>query len=126
MQYRSPSGPLDNFRAFLHRAGAPFTVSTMIVAAIFLFAGFLSTAFYTFAHDFVEFDPSTALRHPWTFLTYPLVQLSPLTGLFSCAWLWFVGASLERSWGTQRYAAFFMAMSALFGVSMLVGGLVLH
>jgi len=122
MQYRNPSGPLDNFRAFLHRAGAPFTVSTIIVAGIFLFASFLSRAFYTFEGSFA-FSPATAYTHIWSFFTYPLVQFpgAALTYLFSSAWLWFVGTSLERSWGTQRYAAFFLAMSALFAVSIMVG-----
>lgn len=58
------------------------------------------------------FSTSRFYLAPWTLLTYPLVNYAPISLLFTLLWLWFVGGSLERSWGEQTYA-FFLALATI-------------
>lgn len=49
----------------------------------------------------------------WTWLTYPFVEVSPLSLLLQGYWLWVVGGMLERSWGWRRFLPFFFALTAI-------------
>jgi len=49
----------------------------------------------------------------WTWLTYPFVVGDPLTLLLQGYWLYVVGGSLERSWGSRRFAVVFLALSVI-------------
>jgi membrane associated rhomboid family serine protease len=71
------------------------------------------------------FDPATVLSEPWTLVTYPIVSGDGglLYILFSCYWLWVAGGSLERSWGSGRFAIFFFQMCAVSAAAMYAGAL---
>jgi membrane associated rhomboid family serine protease len=70
---------------------------------------------YKFAH-YIVFDTDFVKSMPWTAFTYPLVTicagpLCMISAIFSFWWLWFVGGSLERAWGTLRFGLFLLILS---------------
>lgn len=62
---------------------------------------------------FFGFSSADWLARPWSFATYPLVAVDFINLLFSALWLWFVGGSLERAWGTARFTSFFAVVTAV-------------
>ena len=80
----------------------------------------LASAFFPVA-QFVSFVAPTSWIFPWTALTYPLFSPDPIGLLFYGLLLWFVGGSLERSWGTRFYAIYFAAMSVITALGMSLG-----
>lgn len=72
------------------------------------------------------FDATSLATKPWTVLTYPIVGGNPLCLLFTCYWLWIVGGSLERSWSSRTFAAFFFIVSAVSAAGVWVGGQMLR
>jgi membrane associated rhomboid family serine protease len=62
---------------------------------------------------------------PWTILTYPIVcgPGGPISLLFACYWLWWAGGTLERSWGTSRFAAYFFETTAITAIAIYVGSM---
>lgn len=65
------------------------------------------------------FAPSAWLRQPWSLLTYPFLVTSLLTLVFQGFWLYIVGGTLERSWGSRNFAALFFIWTAICGVVLL-------
>lgn len=62
----------------------------------------------------------------WTVLTWPLVAPLDLLGLlFGGLWAYWMGGSLERSWGTRPFLLFLAATSALTALTLWVGGMLL-
>jgi len=73
--------------------------------------------------DYTECATNTVQRMPWTLVVYPLIGSGGVIAvLFSCYWLWFAGGGLERSWGSTKFAAFFLSMSAISAAGVLLGG----
>lgn len=61
-----------------------------------------------------------SLHFPWTWMTWPLLGLmNPFSLLCICLWMWMIGASLERSWGTQRLVTFFLATALVTSLTVL-------
>jgi membrane associated rhomboid family serine protease len=69
-----------------------------------------------------------AVAHtPWTLLTYVIAQPNNfLSILFNGLWLWWVGGSLERSWGSQRFGWFVGISSLITSVALYLGCLALQ
>ncbi|NLW59026.1 MAG: DUF1751 domain-containing protein [Firmicutes bacterium] len=122
-----------DFRRFLYREYIPVTKG-IIVLSLTLFIGHYVLAMLRI-NLFALFHFPT-LRwwwRPWTFLTYPLVNPG-LGDLFALLWLWYIGGSLERTWGGQTYGLFlglttavtslaFFLVSLIFGVNIAIRGL---
>lgn len=67
-----------------------------------------------------------ALARPWTVLTWPLVSDGDLFGLlFGSLWMYWIGSSLERAWGTRAFAGFLAATTVLTALTTWIGSLVL-
>ncbi|OFX16736.1 MAG: hypothetical protein A2Z18_04050 [Armatimonadetes bacterium RBG_16_58_9] len=77
--------------------------------------------------DYLTYSSTDVFRQPWSVVTYPLVgaSCSPLCVLFACYWLWVAGGSLERSWGSRTYLAYFAAACAVSVAGLLAGGQIL-
>ncbi|MCE5314830.1 MAG: rhomboid family intramembrane serine protease [Armatimonadota bacterium] len=76
---------------------------------------------------FLGFNTATALLMPWTFVTYPLVGAGDIIGLlFGCYWLWVAGGSLERSWSSARFGAYFFLMCAISTLGIWAGAFLIH
>lgn len=122
MRYNSPRNPADNVRDFLLRGGIPVTMTLLVVSiGVFLASFFGSPAIQEFLLTRVAFWPELAQAAPWTLLTYPLYQGSFLGLLIGGFILWLAGGSLERSWGSQRYLIFFLALTLISAISLLSG-----
>lgn len=114
----------ENIRYWLVGGGIP--VTKLIIAAnilLMLVVGFSSTPDLA---KFLMFDSDTVAKLPWTIFTYPLVSLAGggygiIGVLFAAYWLWLAGGSLERSWGSTRYAVFFFMMSGITALGLLLG-----
>ncbi len=73
----------------------------------------------------LTFSAPFSWRLPWTALTYPLYSADPFGLLFYGLWLYFVGGSLERSWGTRFFATYFFLMAIITALGITLGAFVL-
>ena len=127
MRYNTPNTPMDTIRDFVTRGGIPVTMTLLIISVVTFFSAFFSP---NIAAPFLErhllFPAQNLMLEPWTFITYPLFNPQVISMLIGGVFLWLSGGSLERSWGSTRYAVFFAAVTALSAVSLLLGGLMFH
>ncbi|MCL6519329.1 MAG: rhomboid family intramembrane serine protease [Armatimonadetes bacterium] len=105
--------------------GIPVTKS-VIIANIITFLGMVLFRMRIIEEYFV-FTTSQLFAKPWTVVTYPLVGIfgGIIYMLFAIYWLWLAGGSLERSWGSRTYAAFFFITSALTAFGLYVGSMLI-
>jgi len=101
---------------------APLTLALIVSISVL----FLLNAFGLHLSSWLYYRAPAGLKQPWRLLTYPLVATDILGLLFYGLMLWWVGASLERSWGTRFYATFFAAMTVITAVGMTLGALLFH
>jgi len=108
---------------FLYKDFIPVTKGLILLGGIF----FILFQLYRPAIGLVAFNSLTFFRYPWTMLTYPLANSDVLSIIFALLWLWFIGGSLERSWGSQTYGFFFFLVTLVTGLAMaLVGWFILQ
>lgn len=99
----------NNFLDKMREGGFPLTKWILVGCVAVLFASVFKVPLV----GWLEFLAPVSLARPWTAITYPLVMLDPLSLVFYGITLWWIGASLERSWGTKFYAIFFAIMAIL-------------
>ncbi len=122
MRYGTPNTPMDTIRDFVTRGGIPVTIALLAVSvSLFLAMFFTNGAVDPFVMSYVAFLPANAFHAPWTIFTYPVVSVGFLSLLIGGFFFWLAGGSLERSWGSARYAVFFFALSAISALSLLLG-----
>lgn len=115
------SGHGSNYGGNLWRENnAPLTLGLIGASAALFLISFFSPAILSW----LSFSAPGDLTQPWRLLTYPLVVgYGNIIGLlFYGLMLWWIGASLERSWGTPFYALFFVAMTLITALAMSLGG----
>jgi membrane associated rhomboid family serine protease len=117
MRSTNPS-PLD---AWL-KTGFPLTIA--IIAINFLTMAL--TAFRVPVAPYLALSIPNTLLRPWTLLTYPLASFDVIGMLFYGIWLYFVGGSLERGWGTRFYAIFFALMTVVSALGLVAGAFLLR
>jgi len=77
--------------------------------------------------NLLGFVAALALIKPWSFVTYPLVGiLDPIGLLFSAYWLWVAGGSLERTWGSTKFAIYYILMAGISALGLFAGALLIH
>jgi len=117
----------DDFVYFLKRGYTPATKLIIGASVLIYFATVVMMSVGRFdLPDMLAFSSSSWVAQPWTFVTYPFV-CGPgcfLTIIFSSIWMWFVGGSLERGWGTRVFTCFFFAVSAITAISLTIGAYV--
>ncbi len=125
MRYNNSNTPMDNLRGFVSRGGIPVTLTLLTISiALFLASFFTWGRVDEFFLRNIAFMPANMGHAPWTFLTYPVYNggagavINVLIGGF---FLWLAGGSLERSWGSARYALFFFALTAITACSVELG-----
>lgn len=88
----------------------------------FLITFFLMGSRYTNPFSWLEFSTTTWPNLPWTILTWPLVApLSLINLIFGVLWMFWIGGSLERSWGWRTFLGFLAVTSALSALTLWVG-----
>ena len=122
MRYNTPSTPLDNLKDLMTRGGIPVTM-TLLACSVALFLGsfFTSHGLDRFILSYVAFSPYNILHAPWTVFTYPIAADGFFNLLIGGFFFWLAGGSLERGWGSQRYAIFFFSLTAITALSLLLG-----
>jgi membrane associated rhomboid family serine protease len=92
-------------------------VKVLVIAdtLLFFFAVFVERA-HQFFRDHLAVGPGFMAGELWQPLTALFVHLDPLSFLFSMLGLWFVGASIERTWGTRRFLALFLVTGVVSNV----------
>ena len=122
MRYGTPTTPIDTIRDFMTRGGIPVTM-TLLVCSVALSLGsfFTSQGLDRFIWSYVAFSPFNIIHAPWTIFTYPIVAGGFFNLLIGSFFFWLAGGSLERGWGSQRYAIFFFSLTAISALSLLLG-----
>jgi membrane associated rhomboid family serine protease len=116
---------LVRLKRFIYRDFDPVTKSVMLGAGLVYVLGLLTSGLQLpNLKGLLLLSPVQVLIFPWTVLTYPLVNLDLLSLVFAVFWLWFIGGSLERSWGSKRYGWFCLLTSGVTGLSLAAIGLV--
>ncbi len=125
MRYNNSNTPIDNLRDFVSRGGIPVTLTLLTISiGLFLASFFTEGRVDSLLINNVAFMPINMGHAPWTFLTYPVFNgggsafINVLIGGF---FLWLAGGSLERSWGSARFALFFFALTAITACSVELG-----
>lgn len=114
---------LTRLKRFIYRDFDPVTKSVMVGAGLlYVLALLLSGLQWLDLNRLLWLNPANALLFPWTIWTYPLVNPDLLNLIFAGFWLWFIGGSLERSWGSKRYGWFWLLNVGVTGLVFTVVG----
>lgn len=114
----------DKIVYWFQAGGAPFTKALIVANVLTFLALILGRAYGLIAY--LGFDTAAVFIKPWSVLTYPILgECGILCLIFSVYWLWIVGSSLERSWGTRGFALFFFGISAVSALGLYVGATIL-
>jgi membrane associated rhomboid family serine protease len=84
-------------------------VATVSVFLLFFFTGQQAGPVWAL----VPFRSEAWLTRPWTWFTYPFMEIPSLWILLTLYILYSIGGMLERSWGSVNYAAVFFALTAV-------------
>ncbi|NLW47217.1 MAG: rhomboid family intramembrane serine protease [Firmicutes bacterium] len=108
---------LSRFYRFIYEGAIPFTKLVLILSGLsFILIFFLNNIINL--TSLLALIPMNLPGFFWTFLTYPLVNLDFLSLIFAGLWFWFVGGSLERTWGTRIYISFWVLVTLITGGAM--------
>ncbi len=124
----------SDFRRFLYRDYIPITKGIVVLCVALFVAHHLLTILRINLFSLLRLTNVQWYLRPWTLLTYPLVNTDLLSLIFGLLWLWYIGGSLERSWGGQTYGFFlglttvvtglaFLLVSMVFGRRIFIAGL---
>ena len=110
----------DGLRAFFRNYPVTaFIASANVVTFLLIFFGLGAPLTYLAVADLQT--------QPWAILTYPLIGQGGVIGVALMTYmLWWVGRSLEGTWGHQKFAQVFVTVSIGFALSMWVGGIVVR
>lgn len=95
-------------------SNSPFTLGLIVASAVIFLLDFLRLPIA----NWLTFTAPLDLVQPWRIFTYSIVSTDIVGLLFFGLSLWWVGSSLERSWGTPFYALFWCAMCAITALAM--------
>lgn len=56
---------------------------------------------------------------PWTLVTWPLLGVDLIGTIFTALWVWTLGGSMERAWGSARLTRFFLATTLVTSLTVL-------
>lgn len=118
---------LRRLRTFLWESPEPATRTLIAINAFTFLSYFIARYFLGAGNPWqgLIFSTHVPWQRPWTFLTYPLFTLDPLSLIFSGYWLWIVGGALERSWSTRVFGKLFAGVTLATSVGLWVGSALL-
>lgn len=113
-------------RRFLNQDFTPVTKTVALISGLlFLLPALIPGA--GILGSLLSLNPMIGFLRPWTLVTYPffngLIQ-EFISLIFGLLWLWFIGGSLERSWGSKTYGLFLFLTTLVTGVAMSLTGLI--
>jgi len=119
---------LERFKYWLFVDRIPVTKLLILANAVTFVGLYLFKAVSLLAYG--AFVTSVAGARPWTAVTYPLIGdygggvNGFISLLFAGYWLWVAGGSLERTWGSGRFALYLAQVSVITAIGVYVGALV--
>ncbi|MGB9620638.1 MAG: rhomboid family intramembrane serine protease [Armatimonadota bacterium] len=118
---------IEDFAYWLVQDRIPLVKGLILANALSFFV--IALAHPSVIVEYLAYASNALAGRPWIAVTYPLVGLygdssGIISLLFAGYWLWVAGGSLERSWGTARFATYFVVMCALSAVGLYVGTLI--
>lgn len=105
-------------RRFLFQEFIPVTKATVVLSAFVSLFHYLLLLVNLNLGNWVALVSPNLGTAPWTLITYPLFNPDLLSLILEALWLWFVGGSLERSWGSKKYAVFLLTAAGATGLLM--------
>jgi len=87
----------------------PITRALLIACSVLMFLGVAIRPLGALEQQWLAQFPVMSGFWPWQVVTYPFVQLDPLSWFFNMLMLYFFGSRLEEIWGTRRYIQFLLA-----------------
>jgi membrane associated rhomboid family serine protease len=132
MPYRS-NDPFTSLRGNIARSGAPITAMLVATCVILFLVDYFSRGMVTgllgcrisAVVDRVGRIEMIPVPY-WGLGTYFVTSGDIINLAFSAMWLWWVGSSLERSWGSAQYTAFALGAVLLTSLSVWLGCVVTH
>lgn len=113
-------------RRFLYQEFIPVTKTVAVICGLlYLLLALIPVAGALIG--FLTLNPGTGFFMPWTLITYPFFNGSLrefISIIFSLLWLWFIGGSLERNWGSKTYGLFLFLTTLVTGVAISLIGLI--
>lgn len=113
-------------RTNLLRTGIPATWCLIAVSFTLFLLPYIIPAIGDFLDRWVWFDSASWWPRVWTLVTGSLQAGSLISALFASIWLYFVGGSLERSFGTRTFLGLCAGLSAIIGLGLILGYYALH
>lgn len=114
---------LSRFYRFINEGAIPFTKLILVLSGLsFILTSLLKNIINL--TSLLALVPRNLPGFFWTFLTYPLINLDFLSLIFAGLWLWFVGGSLERTWGTRIYISFCLSVTLVTGGAMALAAII--
>ncbi len=102
-------------------------MTLVIINVVLFFVAFFSPNIAApLLEHYLAFRSSVWLSAPWTLLSYPLYSTGLFPLLFGCLFFWFAGGSLERSWGSGRFAGFMAVITVITALSLALGSALFH
>ncbi len=115
----------SRFRRFLYQGFIPVTKSLIVLGAlIFILYYVLQLFHFRSLYNLLGLFTGGVFHYPWTLLTYPLVNPDPFSLIFGLLWLWFVGGSLERSWGSWTFGIYLFWVTLFTGIMITLVGFI--
>jgi membrane associated rhomboid family serine protease len=118
-----PNETLSRARYWWSEGSYPLTKAMILINIATLLLSAFQPAFVT---QLLQFQAPESLTRPWTLLTYPLVARDPIQLLFYGLVMWWVGGSLERSWGTKFFAVYCAVISVITALGISLGALLVN
>ncbi len=113
------------FRRFFNEGAIPFTKSILALSGLcFILSLLFEGLNIVNVSRLLALVPANLPGFFWAFLTYPLVNHDFITLILSGLWLWFIGGSLERTWGTRMYGFFFILVTLVTGGAMALAAII--
>lgn len=116
---------LSRFYRFINEGAIPFTKLVLVLSGLsFVLTLVINSIMGIDLTGFFALVPVKLPLYFWTFLTYPLVNPDFLSLIFSGLWLWFIGGSLERTWGTRTFTSFCLLVTLVTGGAMALAAII--
>ena len=106
----------SDFKRFLYREFVPVTKGSIMLMVAVTFLSLILGVFGVSLSQWLRLNPGMVWARPWTLLTFPLVN-DIVSTVFAALWLWFIGSSLERTWGSKRYRRFLLLAILITGLA---------
>lgn len=96
----------------------PLTTGLVALNVVSFLAGFFLKGSIANPAVWLALSSSSFPILPWTLATWAVVPGTDLFGIiFGALWLWWIGSSLERSWGTRQFGLFLLATTVASGLA---------